>query len=89
MDQVNRSAGPRRTCGDLRPFAVKVVRLYPFPMSLAIRFCLEYWKDGDWYVGRLPQVPDVFSQGATLQELEENIRDAYRLMLEEETSPTS
>ena len=58
-------------------------------MPQAIRFRLEYWKDGDWYVGRLPQIPGVFSQGATLQELEENIRDAYRLMLEEQLSPTS
>jgi predicted RNase H-like HicB family nuclease len=57
-------------------------------MPQAIRFRLEYWKDGDWYVGRLPQIPVVFSQGATLQELEENIRDAYRLMLEEQSSPT-
>jgi predicted RNase H-like HicB family nuclease len=51
-----------------------------------LRFRFEYWKDGDWYVGRLPQVPGVFSQGATLEELEENIRDAYRLMLAEQTS---
>ena len=48
---------------------------------------MEYWKDGKWYVGRLPQVPGVFSQGATLDELEQNIRDAYRLMLEEQSSP--
>jgi predicted RNase H-like HicB family nuclease len=46
---------------------------------------MEYWKDGDWYVGRLPQVPGVFSQGATLEELERNIRDAYRLMLDEQS----
>jgi predicted RNase H-like HicB family nuclease len=46
---------------------------------------LEYWKDGDWFVGRLPQVPGVFSQGATLDELEENIRDAYQLMMEEQS----
>jgi predicted RNase H-like HicB family nuclease len=58
-------------------------------MSQAIRFRLEYWKDGDWYVGRLPQIRGVFSQGATLQELEENNCDAYQLMLEEPTSPTS
>ena len=44
---------------------------------------MEFWKDGDWFVGRLPQVPGVFSQGATLSELEENIEDAYRLMVEE------
>lgn len=44
---------------------------------------MEYWKDGRWFVGRLPQVPGVFSQGSTLAELEENILDAYRMMLEE------
>ena len=47
-----------------------------------LRFRMEYWKDGKWYIGRLPQVPGVFSQGETLDELEQNIRDAYRLMLE-------
>jgi predicted RNase H-like HicB family nuclease len=57
---------------------------------MSLRFRLEYWKDGDWLVGRLPQIPGVFSQGATLPELEENIRDAYRMMLEEqEAAPVS
>jgi len=46
-------------------------------------FTMEYWKDDNWYVGRLKEVPGVFSQGETLQELEENIRDAYELVLEE------
>ena len=50
------------------------------------RFQLEYWKDGQWYVGRLPHVPGVFSQGATLEELEENVRDAYCLMVEEQST---
>ncbi|MEP6960828.1 MAG: type II toxin-antitoxin system HicB family antitoxin [Acidobacteriota bacterium] len=49
---------------------------------MSLRFQPEFWKDGAWYVGRLPHVPGVFSQGATLAELEENIREAYRLMLE-------
>jgi predicted RNase H-like HicB family nuclease len=44
---------------------------------------LEYWLDGGWYVGRLQQVPGVFSQGATLAELEENIRDAWRMVVQE------
>ncbi len=47
-------------------------------------FTLEYWRDGDWYVGQLREVPGVFSQGETLQELEENIRDAYQLMRREQ-----
>jgi predicted RNase H-like HicB family nuclease len=51
---------------------------------MSLRLQLEYWKDGDWFVGRLPQIPGVFSQGATIEELEDNVRDAYRMMLEEQ-----
>lgn len=47
-------------------------------------FTLEYWEDEGWYVGRLKEVPGVFSQGSSLQELEENIRDAYQLMREDD-----
>ena len=43
-------------------------------------FTLEYWISESWYVGRLKEVPGVFSQGKSLEELEENIRDAYRMM---------
>ena len=46
-------------------------------------FTLEYWLDEDWYVGRLKEIPGVFSQGQTLQELKENILEAYSLMVEE------
>lgn len=47
------------------------------------QFTLEYWLDDDWYVGKLKEVPGVFSQGESLEELEENIRDAYQLMVGE------
>ncbi|HKZ56164.1 MAG TPA: type II toxin-antitoxin system HicB family antitoxin [Thermodesulfovibrionales bacterium] len=47
-------------------------------------FTLEYWLDEGWYVGRLKEVPGVFSQGETLEELERNIQEAYKLMMEEE-----
>ena len=50
---------------------------------MAREFTLEYWIDDGWYVGQLREVPGVFSQGETLEELEQNIRDAYRLMLRE------
>jgi predicted RNase H-like HicB family nuclease len=39
--------------------------------------------DDGWYVGKLKEVPGVFSQGESLEELEENIADAYRLVMEE------
>jgi predicted RNase H-like HicB family nuclease len=47
---------------------------------------LEYWQEDGWYIGRLKGVPGVFSQGRTLEELEEYIHDAYRLMVEETNS---
>jgi len=50
------------------------------------RLTLEYWEDEGWFVGRLVEVPGVFSQGETLEELKENIKDAYRMMLESEPS---
>ena len=50
-------------------------------------FTLEYWLDEGWYVGRLKGVPGVFSQGKTLAELQENIRDAYQMMMEAEDPP--
>ena len=43
-------------------------------------FTLEYWMEEGWYVGRLKEVPGIFSQGESLEELKENVRDAYRLM---------
>lgn len=51
------------------------------------QFTLEYWRDGDWFVGRLVEVPGVFSQGESLAELRDNIQDAYELMVTKERSP--
>jgi len=48
-------------------------------------FTLEYWIDDGWYIGRLKEVPGIFSQGESLEELEENIQDAYNMMLNEDT----
>ena len=48
------------------------------------KFTLEYWEDDGWLVGRLVEVPGVFSQGETLKELKENIEDAYKLMVNAE-----
>lgn len=51
---------------------------------MAPTLTLEYWEDEGWFVGRLREVPGVFSQGETLEELEENIREAYKLILEDQ-----
>ncbi len=46
-------------------------------------YTLEYWLDEGWYVGKIKEIPGVFSQGESLDELKENIRDAYRMMVNE------
>ncbi len=48
------------------------------------QFTLEYWIDDNFYVGKLKEVPGIFSQGRTLKELKENIIDAYNLMMEDD-----
>lgn len=42
---------------------------------------MEYWEDDGWFVGRLKEMPNVMSQGETLDELKNNIRDAYQLVV--------
>jgi predicted RNase H-like HicB family nuclease len=46
-------------------------------------FTLQCWMDDGWFVGRLRGFPAVMSQGETLAELQANIRDAYRLMVDD------
>jgi len=46
---------------------------------------LEYWEDDGWFVGRIVEIPGVFSQGESLEDLKENIQDAYKMMLESES----
>ncbi len=44
---------------------------------------VEYWIDDGWYVGKLKEIPGVFSQGETVEELIENLKDAYAQILKE------
>lgn len=39
--------------------------------------------DEGWYGGRFREVPGLFSQGETLDELIANIREVYHLMAED------
>ncbi|MYK98983.1 MAG: type II toxin-antitoxin system HicB family antitoxin, partial [Gemmatimonadetes bacterium] len=44
---------------------------------MTCNFTLDFWKEEGWYVGKLREVPGVFSQGKNLEELKTNIKDAY------------
>ncbi len=36
-----------------------------------------YWWDDDMWLGYLEEYPDYMTQGETIEELEENLRDIY------------
>jgi len=37
-----------------------------------------YWQDEDMWLGYLEEYPDYMTQGETIQELVENLRDIYK-----------
>ena len=39
-----------------------------------------YWKGEKFWVGKLVEHLEIMTQGETLEELEENLKDAYMLM---------
>ena len=43
-----------------------------------------YGKSDKFWLGRLREHPEIMTQGRTLKELEENMRDAYQLMVMED-----
>jgi len=43
-----------------------------------------YWKGDKFWVGKLLEHPEIMTQGKTLEELEENMKDAYILMTMED-----
>ncbi len=42
---------------------------------------MVYWQEEDMWVGKLLEYPNVMTQGETLEELEENIKDAYKELI--------
>jgi len=45
------------------------------------KLTLLYWKGEKYWLGKLLEHPEIMTQGQTLKELEENIKDAYLLMV--------
>ncbi len=37
-----------------------------------------YWQDVDFWLGYLEEYPDYITQGRTIEELRENLRDVYK-----------
>jgi len=48
---------------------------------------LIYWKGEKYWLGKILEHPEIMTQGETLEELEDNIKDAYRLIVMEDVPP--
>jgi len=46
------------------------------------QFTAVYKKSGKWYIGWVEEIPGVNTQGRTIKELKENLRDALVLIIE-------
>lgn len=44
------------------------------------KMTLVYWKSKKFWLGKLLEHPEIMTQGRTLDELEQNIREAFMLM---------
>jgi predicted RNase H-like HicB family nuclease len=51
---------------------------------MSAKMTMIYWKGDKFWLGKLLEHPEIMTQGETLEELEENIKDAYRLMVMED-----
>lgn len=45
------------------------------------KITMIYWKSEKFWLGKILEHPEIMSQGETIEELEENLKDAYKLMV--------
>jgi len=50
--------------------------------NMSRQFTAVYKKRGKWYVGWIEEIPGVNTQGETLQETKENLKEALLLILQ-------
>ena len=43
-----------------------------------------YWKSEKFWLGKIKEHPEIMTQGKTLKELEENLKEAYQMMIMED-----
>jgi predicted RNase H-like HicB family nuclease len=48
------------------------------------KMTMVYWQSDKFWLGKLLEHPEIMTQGESLEELEENIKDAYLMMAMDE-----
>lgn len=58
-----------------------MIALFNGTKYMKTKMTMIYWKTDKFWLGKLQEYPEIMTQGETLAELEENVKDAYRLMV--------
>jgi len=48
------------------------------------KLTMVYWQGEKFWLGKFIEYPEIMTQGETVEELEENLRDAYSMMVMED-----
>lgn len=51
---------------------------------ITTKMTMVYWKSDRFWLGKLLEHPEIMTQGETLEELKENIKEAFLLMAMDE-----
>jgi predicted RNase H-like HicB family nuclease len=62
-------------------FPISVITLNKGTKYMKTKMTMIYWKTDKFWLGKLQEYPEIMTQGETLEELEENVKDAYSLMV--------
>jgi len=49
-------------------------------ISMEKKLTMVYWKAEKFWLGKLLEYPEIMTQGETVEELEDNLKDAFLLM---------
>jgi predicted RNase H-like HicB family nuclease len=52
--------------------------------TMRTNMTMIYWKGEKFWLGKLKEHPEIMTQGRTLKELEEKLKDAYEMMVMED-----
>jgi predicted RNase H-like HicB family nuclease len=53
-------------------------------VMMNVKQTMIYWQSDLFWLGKLLEHPEIMTQGETLEELRENLREAYLMMVMEE-----
>ena len=63
-----------------RHFDSQLCRVVNKNVAMKTKMTMIYWKAEKFWLGKLLEHPEIMTQGQTVEELEKEIKDAYRLM---------